>query len=243
MPCDQIRSPSRACRGLFGPRPSRADDPEARAIVAHEAPSVLRRAGRTRFDVAARAAAFVAGVVPVDGVAVKPWAIDAVLGGCHRLPADRCSADRCAQARRRIRNCVPRRGRDRGDGRETRRCAVCVEHCVRMAASDRAIASPHGSPLDALSGCAMPYKIPELADAHGWSCRAWFSGARFPDASQIEIARYRTQRKSANLAGFRTSDPLSRMMAIGCANGIPCTAAMLFEAELATRVRKMLDAV
>ena len=29
-----------------------------------------------------------AGVVPVDGVAVEPWAIDAVLRGCHRLPAD-----------------------------------------------------------------------------------------------------------------------------------------------------------
>ena len=58
------------------------------------APSLLMKhfgfeaRGEHAVDVAARATAFVRGVVPVDGVAVEPWAIDAALGGCHRPPAD-----------------------------------------------------------------------------------------------------------------------------------------------------------
>ena len=113
--------PAVSCRAIrSGHLLARVEDFSGRVpagpMTLRPAPSLLMKRLRScgaraerGFDVAARTAAFVAGVVPVDGVAVKPWAIDAVLGGCHRLPADRCSADRCAQARRRIRNCVPRR--------------------------------------------------------------------------------------------------------------------------------------
>ena len=84
-----------------------------------------------------------------DGIAVEPWAIDAVLRGCHRLPADAAAWMDAGERGDIFARACHRVGRRAfGGAWETGRCAVGIKDRVRMAAPDREIS------VGVLIGCA-----------------------------------------------------------------------------------------